>query len=312
MYACSPNWAADWISAKNLNACLSQLKNRIQPSPWGADTTNLNYGLHFTGGEPFMNFDLLVTAVAKADAMQIPSMFVETNCFWCRDNEATREKLELLRKSGLVGILISVNPFYAEYIPFERTARGVLISREIFGDNVVVYQWEYFRQVLRLGIKHRIALDDYMQLTRRENISQQVELFLTGRGAVRLRAFYPRYPAHFFYRERCRPPFLRNWHNHFDNYGNILPGYCGGISLGHWNDLDELFTEGIDIKRYPVLDYLIKEDIEGLSRFAGNFGFRESPEGYVSKCDLCLDIRQCLVSRGEFLELCPREFYRHL
>jgi hypothetical protein len=31
----------------------------------------------------------------------------------------------------------------------------------------------------------------------------------------------------------CSPPFLREWHNHFDNYGNYMPGFCGGISF--WN-----------------------------------------------------------------------------
>jgi len=40
--------------------------------------------------------------------------------------------------------------------------------------------------------------------------------------------------------------------------------------------------------------------------------YQESPEGYLSKCDLCLDLRKCLVSEGDFEELCPKEFHVHL
>ena len=35
-------------------------------------------------------------------------------------------------------------------------------------------------------------------------------------------------------------------------------------------------------------------------------------EGYLSKCDLCLDLRRHLVSKQDFAELSPKEFYVHL
>ena len=35
---------------------------------------------------------------------------------------------------------------------------------------------------------------------------------------------------------------IRNWHNHFDNYSNYLPGFCGGISLDDCRDLESLTT----------------------------------------------------------------------
>ena len=43
----------------------------------------------------------------------------------------------------------------------------------------------------------------------------------------------------------------------------------------------------------------------------GQHGYQERPEGYVSPCHLCLDIRRHLVER-DFEELNPREFYRQL
>jgi hypothetical protein len=61
-----------------------------------------------------------------------------------------------------------------------------------------------------------------------------------------------------------------------------------------------------------VLRFLFVEDIRGLVRFARDLGYQASQEGYLSKCDLCLEIRKYLVSIGDFAGLQPREFYAHL
>jgi hypothetical protein len=52
MYACSPQWKADWVAEEDLQKCLSLLARSIVPSPWGADVIKLKHGLHFTGGAP--------------------------------------------------------------------------------------------------------------------------------------------------------------------------------------------------------------------------------------------------------------------
>ena len=127
-----------------------------------------------------------------------------------------------------------------------------------------------------------------------------------------LKGVYPKYPASHFFEESCRPPFLRSWHNHFDNYGNFVPGYCGGISLGDCRDLDKLLIEGINDEETPVLAFLIADDFKGFFDFAKEHGYRESPAGYFSKCHLCVDMRKYLNEQHEFKELRPKEFYSHL
>ena len=77
MYACSPKWSGDWISEEDLEKILSQLAGKIKPSPYGPERVNLNYGLHFTGGEPFLNFKLLLRAIEIANELNIPSTFVD-------------------------------------------------------------------------------------------------------------------------------------------------------------------------------------------------------------------------------------------
>jgi len=93
-----------------------------------------------------------------------------------------------------------------------------------------------------------------------------------------------------------------------------MPGYCGGISLGSWFEIDRLLKEGIDLEKRPVLRYLVKEDMKGLLDFALDMGYQERAlsDGYLSKCHLCLDIRKYLASKGDYDELQPKEFYEQL
>jgi len=309
MYACSPKWSG-WISEDLLEVTLSKLAGKIVPSPFGPNRVSLNYGLHFTGGEPFLNFPLLLKAVELARELGIPSTFVETNCYWCTGDEVTREKLLLLKEKGLAGILISVNPFYLEYVPFERTERGIRLAREVFGPNLMVYQAEYYALFRQLGIRGRLSYEEYLRLPAGRNL--RVEMFLMGRAAYKLGDFYPKYPAAYFLEQPCIPPPLRDWHNHFDNYGNFLPGYCGGLSLGDVHQLEELVEEGLELEERPVLKFLAEQDFRGLLHFAREFGYRELREGYISKCHLCVDIRRFLASRLDLRELRPREFYSFL
>lgn len=313
MYACSPEWDGDWISEQDLELLLSILAPRIIPAPYGSHTMSLNHGLHFTGGEPFLNFPLLVKAVETAKRLKIPSLFVETNCFFCTDKKKTEEKFALLKEKGLSGILISVNPFYLEYVPFERTETGIQAGLKVFGKNTMVYQYEYYRQFKSLGFKKQVPLHEYMEKIGKENMFSRVEFFLSGRAPYRLKNdinnLFPLYPADVFYSIPCRPSFLREWHNHFDNYGNYMPGYCGGISFGNWQDMDILVREGIDEDEKPVLAFLCRGDFRGLFGFAKDHGYEEPGEGYFSKCHFCVDIRRFLVKKGDFKELRPVEFY---
>lgn len=168
MYASSPRWKADWISEKDAEIILIQLAGKIQPSPFGPSGIGINYGLHFTGGEPFLNFDLLLKITEMANGHGIPSTFVETNCFWCTDDKTTREKLDQLKKAGLQGVLISVNPFILEQVPFERTERAERIGKEIFGRSVITYQEFFYHQFKGFNIKGTSSFEGYLQKAGRE------------------------------------------------------------------------------------------------------------------------------------------------
>ncbi len=316
IYACGPEWSADWMSRTDLEQILSNLAGKILPAPGGPENVGLNHGLHFTGGEPFANFELLLSAVTLASDLSIPSTFVETNCFWAKNTRTAREMLSALRERGLKGIMISVNPFYLEAVPFERTERAIETALEIFGRNTMVYQAEYYRRFREWGFDDRVPFEKYLSFESRRDLLRNVEFFLMGRAPYRLRdllgEFLPSGSAEDFFREPCSTPFLRSLHNHFDNYGNYVPGFCAGISLGDARNLDSLLVEGVDTEERPVLGFLMGEDMAGLFRFAQERGYNERPGGYFSRCHLCTDLRRHLAEYGDFPELAPAEFYRHL
>ncbi|MEM1583859.1 MAG: radical SAM protein [Nitrososphaerota archaeon] len=313
MYACSPRWSNDWITINDLKTILSQLSDKIMPSPYGVSRVGINYGLHFTGGEPFLNYSLLLEAVEIAKEHGIPSTFVETNSFWCMDPEKTIERLRELKEAGLDGILVSVNPFITEYIPFERIENNIISSFKVFGINTMIYQYEFYKQFKEANLRGLLKFEDYIRMYGVEGL-EMVELIPMGRACYQLRHLFNKYPAHVFFRENCRSSLLREWHAHIDNYGNYMTGYCGGISLGDARKLDQLVEEGIELDDKPILEMLINKNLGELYKFVvKEFNYKEKVGGYISKCHLCLDMRRCIATRSrDYPELSPREYYQHL
>lgn len=309
MYACAPTWKANWMSDHDVERILAQLAGTIQGSPLGPDKIGLNHGLHFTGGEPFLNFDLLLKAVQTAHDLNIPSTFVETNCFWSVNDKATREKLEQLKHSGLHGILISVNPFILEYVPFERTNRAIRISTEVFGGNVIPYQEFFYHQFQGLDVQDTLSFEKYLRRAGAHSLSY-IELLPLGRACYDLEGLYKTHPANTFFGASCRAELTRPWHIHVDNYGNYITGYCGGLSLGDARHLASLRQINLDDR--PILRALVT-DVKDLYELGEEYGYEERGGGYVSKCHLCVDIRKHIVQKTDaFMELSPREFYWHL
>jgi len=308
MYACSPKWPDDWLPLDDARTIISQLAELLPPHI-RPGYVGLNHGLHFTGGEPFMNYSLLLNCTAMAKEMGIHSIFVETNAFWSRDDDTARRMLTDLKTAGLNGILISANPFVVEHVPFERVQRAARISEELFPGGVMVYQQYFYRQFQQAGLTRTMSFEKYAKKAKRS--LGHVELFANGRAPYKLGALFKHYAAEHFFGSACERELIRDWHIHIDNYGNYVPGYCGGLTLGDARDIEDLCWGGIDLDQHPILDALLT-DIELLYEIAVSRGYRECEGGYISKCHLCADTRRYLYPRGPFRELAPAGFYEHL
>ncbi len=178
----------------------------------------------------------------------------------------------------------------------------------------MVYQTEFYRRYLSEGITGKKSFAESLEEYGPKGFRSRTEFFLNGRAPFALQdtGMFPRYSAKELVHVACTPSFLRSWHNHIDNYGNFIPGYCGGLSLGAITDLPSLVEEGLLLADRPVLWFIIRDDFQGLLRFAESEGYRVNPKGYLSKCHLCADIRMHLTRADSFPELEPERFYTEL
>jgi hypothetical protein len=307
LYACGPGFR-EWMDRKDLDTVLGTISKHRE----------FLTGLHFAGGEPFLNPDLLEYALKRASDLQLPIDYVETNAFWCRNKDKARTIMQRMRNAGLNAILISCSPFHQEFIPFLSVRNGAELAGEIFGEsNVLIYTSYFFRQLSGIDPERPLPLDLYIEAAGVENASlafaSEYGLVPNGRVPVQLAHLYERKPAAAFYGETCRRELSSPHHIHVDLYGNYIAGLCAGISLGDGRDLDTIYA-GLDISGRPVLSCLADGGVEALFRKAvAEWDYVEDVMGYIAKCHLCLDIRRHLVRTGrQFDELAPAQFYASL
>jgi hypothetical protein len=64
---------------------------------------------------------------------------------------------------------------------------AIRISIDIFGQNVMVYQLEYYRRFQALGIHGKVSFEDYLHhLEVKEYLIRNVEFFVMGRAPYKL------------------------------------------------------------------------------------------------------------------------------
>jgi hypothetical protein len=92
------------------------------------DGKDLSFDL--TGGEPFLDFELLVDVVAHGTQLG-GEMRCVTNAFWARTDELANRKLTLLQQAGLAGLSVSVSRFHQRFVPLDRARRALVAAAEL-------------------------------------------------------------------------------------------------------------------------------------------------------------------------------------
>ncbi len=273
--------------------------------------------VHFTGGEPFLHFPLLLEGVRQAVERGI-SCYVETSASWCTDDGEVGHRFTALREAGLQAVLISCSPFHAEKVPPVRTLRAVDAALEVFGSRgTIVYLPEYLKIIQIFDIDRPTPLSSYEEIFGAEEarriLWQGYGIISGGRSGYQLGHLVPRRPVEAFADMDCTGEILYAHHSHFDLYGNYISGFCGGLMIGSWRELTKVLDD-FRAGRYPQLvEVLIERGPYGLLGLAqGEFDYQPLSEGYVGKCHLCVDLRRHLVEVGDFAELEPRSFYQHI
>jgi len=302
IYNCGPRWK-DWADEETVRAALEAMQV-WQPG----------LQVHITGGEPFLRFPLLLHAVNTACELGI-TVYLETNASWAVREELVVRQLRALHQAGLAAVLISCSPFHAESIPPERTMRLISNAIEIFGmQRVIVYQSQWLEQIRYFGDHETTPLARYVEVFGAQAAGsmfwQGYGLMAGGRSAYRLGHLARGRAPEAFQVQSCGWEILHALHSHLDLYGNFIPGFCGGLSLGDWHDLPELREKFASETYPPLLSRLIEGGSYGLYVWARDeFGYQPLLEGYVDKCHLCVDVRRHLDVFGGFAALKPDEFY---
>lgn len=275
------------------------------------------FRIHLTGGEPFLDFDLLLGAAQIVAKRGVPQ-FVETNAAWCVNREDAARKFAALKQAGVGSILISCSPFQSETIPLNRVALATKAAFEVFGSrNVTIYLPHCIDQIAAFSTDKPVPLDAYIERYGEKKAGrmfwEQYGLIGGGRSSYRLGHLTQKLPAEAFEGKSCSAEILCPHHSHFDLYGNHISWFCGGLSVGSWRDLKKN-TEDFQKGEFPsLIKALVIAGPCALFRLAEQYyEYEELAEGYTTKCHLCVDVRKHLLPMGEFPELRPAKFYEML
>ncbi|MCY3022286.1 MAG: radical SAM protein [Planctomycetota bacterium] len=95
--------------------------------------------VHIAGGEAMLYWNTLKEVLVSAEQCGVMPHFVETNCSFAGDDALVCERFTFLKDHGLMGILLSCDPYHQEFVPPENFLRARRIGREVFGPENV---WE--------------------------------------------------------------------------------------------------------------------------------------------------------------------------
>ena len=265
--------------------------------------------VHIGGGEPFLNPDALCTLVQTVSDSSLSLEYIETNAGWVsQDDERNLAILRRLHHAGADCIMFSVDPFHIGYVPlWKPIALRRLLERE--GFSYFIWKEQYLRAFMPLNKKRTYSpaeLRDALGYDACGECAREYGLGFNGRALNLLREFGKRQPLDTVLTDKPCAALLATEHFHVDFLGQYVPPRCTGIGIP-LADTDCLLQP--DKKRFPVLHRLRTGGLRTLYEFAQEHGFTPNPDGYVSECELCFEMRKTLVSAGDFAELTPKAFY---
>lgn len=254
--------------------------------------------IHVAGGEAMIYWDDLQDVLAASAERGCQPHFIETNCSFASTDAVVAQRLDVLARWGVVGLLFSADPFHQAFVPPDRVLRVRRLATERFGAG----------NVWGPGIPdHQVA--DFPAIAADENrLADYVRAHppvLVGRAQRELRGHFPQHPLAALpggarWRDPCPGPDCavvfdkaRIWELHIDPYDNIQTN-CG-VVLGNARrtPIIEVLRRG-PAEANAIVRLLAREGPVGLARFAHRVHGYVVPETACTKCDLCCTVRRFL------------------
>ena len=292
LYACSPDRSGGYISKQGAEEVCRLLAEGGCRS------------VHIGGGEPFLDFDGLITMLETAQKYGIQVEYLETNGFWAAEPEKAKKYLNALLRVGADTLCISLDPFHAEYVPYSLPLELAKLCRSNhFG--YFLWQERFLQPMANVSSNKphdRAALERQISPNYIFETAQRYGIGMGGRAVNIDMEYNKKRPlAQLISHEPCRR-LLSTDHFHVDLYGNFIPPGCTGIAI----PLGELI-QGTSEGKYPVFDALLSGGPAELLEFAISKGFKPEDE-YTSTCNLCFFIRKWLSENAECPELDPEHY----
>ena len=295
VYGCSPSAEAGYMDM----ACVARLAVRLRSLGCSR--------LHIGGGEPFLEWAKLVTLIRAMRANGLSVDYIETNASWISgDCERDRKILNEVMNAGGNCIMVSADPFHVEFVPFWKNKALIDLLKSMRVPHFV-WQDRYLPMLLSLDPHKKYdteALRDVLGYDATAKCATEYGMRFNGRALNLLRK-QEKLPPHRFFAP-C-PELLNTNHFHVDFLGNYVPPGCTGLGIA----IDDI-GKALDPSAYPVISRLLSGGVGELYSYAMTLGYNPKPEGYVSKCELCFDLRKFLINETEIIhnDLTPKSFYK--
>ena len=300
VYASSPAWPKDYMDARTARTTFAALKSLGCSS------------VHIGGGEPLLRPASLMEVLKEARNEGMGIEYIETNASWFTTPQAAEALLGQLLDHGVSTLLVSIDPYHNEYIPFAKT-KGLLEACRTAGMGVFPWRMEFWDDLASFDDSKPHRLEEYAERFGADyprHLMARYGLNMRGRALASFGRYLKKRPVMEILAESGPCAELRGTqHFHADLYGNFIPQSCAGLSM----KVADL-AAGADSGTYPYLSLLDGQGIRGLWDYARDaHGFKEKAE-YAGKCDLCYDLRRYLVmERGiDSPDLQPRGHYEHM
>lgn len=301
MYASSPQWPKDYMDAGMADKIFKTLRKH------GCNS------VHIGGGEPLLKYELILPVLDVAAKNNIYIEYIETNASWYKDDRRAGEVIRALKQRYVHTLLISIDPFHNEYIPFRKT-KGLMAACNKHDMDVFPWRMEFWDDLDGIGddaVVH--CLEEYEEVYHKDYklaLAKRYGLNPRGRALQTYKQYFANQSVQDILSNSspCRELLGVN-HFHVDLYGNFVPPACSGISL----DLQDAVRD-VDPKKYIVFSALATEGIKGLYDFAVEQHGYAPKDLYKGKCDFCYDMREYLVLQKnlELPDLQPIGHYMYM
>jgi len=270
------------------------------------------YSIHIGGGEPLLKPDKILDVLGVAQRNNIGIEYIETNSSWYKDETSAKAVLRELKNHGVRTLLISIDPYHNEYIPFWKVKALIRTCSEA-KMNVFPWLMEFWNEVDAMDDHSSHSLDEYARLFGQDypvKLLNRYGLNLKGRAFMTYKPMMKRQAFDKILKESKPCKLLSGiYHFHVDLYGNFIPQSCPGLSI----PLKEL-VNGADTDKYRIFNCLESAGIGSFVELAKKeYNYTPKAE-YAGKCDLCYDIRNYLVLELglDLPDLKPEGHYKYI